>query len=121
MTKNKRGRPKKDIDKEQFEKLCSLQCTLFEMLAFFDVSDKTLESWCKRTYGLNFSEIFKLKRQAGFISLRRTQFQLAKKSAAMAIFLGKNYLGQNDKDDWQRRQDEKLLQLKETAIEQAAF
>ena len=121
MTKSKRGRPKIVIDKEQFEKLCSLQCTLAEMLAFFDVSDKTLESWCKRTYGLNFSEVFKQKRQAGFISLRRTQFQLAKKSAAMAIFLGKNYLGQTDKDDWQRKQDEIALALKEKSIEQAAW
>jgi hypothetical protein len=30
------------------------------------------------------------------IQLRRNQFDLSKKSAAMAIFLGKNYLGQRD-------------------------
>jgi len=30
------------------------------------------------------------------IQLRRNQFELSKKSAAMAIFLGKNYLGQKD-------------------------
>lgn len=30
------------------------------------------------------------------MSLRRAQFRLAEKSAAMAIFLGKNYLGQSD-------------------------
>jgi hypothetical protein len=30
------------------------------------------------------------------MSLRRYQFKLAQKSAAMAIFLGKNYLGQKD-------------------------
>ena len=28
MAKNKRGRPQKEIDKEQFEKLCEMQCTL---------------------------------------------------------------------------------------------
>ena len=28
--------------------------------------------------------------------MRRAQWQLATKSAAMAIFLGKNYLGQSD-------------------------
>ena len=32
----------------------------------------------------------------GLISLRRMQFQLAEKSAAMAIFLGKQHLGQQD-------------------------
>ena len=31
------------------------------------------------------------------MSLRRNQFKLAEKSAAMAIFLGKNYLGQTDR------------------------
>ena len=36
------------------------------------------------------------KREKGKISLRRAQFRLAEKSAAMAIFLGKNYLGQRD-------------------------
>lgn len=119
MDKNKRGRPITNIDIEQFEKLCELQCTLDEITAFFRVSDKTIESWCKRTYGLNFSEVFKQKRQAGKISLRRIQFHLAKKSPAMAIFLGKNYLGQSDKDDWQRQHNDKELSLKEKKIEQA--
>ncbi len=114
----KMGRPMKEIDKAQFEKLCEMQCTLLEVTAFFDVTDKTLESWCRRTYEKTFSEVFKLKRQGGYISLRRSQFQLAKKSAAMAIFLGKNYLGQTDKDKWQRQQDEKFLELRERAIEQ---
>ena len=56
--------------------------------------------------------------KAGFISLRRKQFELAEKSPAMAIFLGKQYLGQTDKDAWQRRQDEKLLEIKERKAEQ---
>ena len=30
------------------------------------------------------------------IKLRKNQIELSKKSAAMAIFLGKNYLGQKD-------------------------
>lgn len=121
MTKNKRGRPKAEIDRENFEKLCEIQCTLEEISNFFRVDNKTIEDWCKRTYDKNFSEVFKQKRQGGKISLRRMQFQLAKKSAAMAIFLGKNYLGQVDKDDWQRAQDEKALELKEKAIEEAAW
>lgn len=112
------SRPKKELNQDDFEKLCALQCTMQEILFFFDISDKTLTNWCRQTYGLYFSEIFALKRQAGFISLRRKQFELADKSPAMAIFLGKQYLGQSDKDDWQRRQDEKLLELKERKTEQ---
>lgn len=112
------GRPQKEIDKKIFENLCAIQCTMVEILAVLDITDKTLSSWCRRTYGKSFSEIYAIKRQAGFISLRRTQFRLAEKSAAMAIFLGKNYLGQVDKDVWQRQQDEKLLELKEKKSEQ---
>lgn len=97
MEKNKGGRPKKKIDQEQFEKLCELQCTQEEICGWFDTTDKTLTSWCKQTYGVSFSEIYNKKREKGKISLRRAQFQLATKSAAMAIFLGKNYLGQTDR------------------------
>lgn len=90
------GRPKKEIAQDQFEKLCGLQCTLEEICGWFDVTDKTLDGWCMRTYGEHFSEVFSKKREAGKISLRRSQWRLAEKSAAMAIFLGKNYLGQSD-------------------------
>ncbi len=90
------GRPKKTINKKIFEKLCGLQCTETEICAFFDVTDKTLNAWCKKTYKKNFSEVFRLKRGIGKISLRRKQWGLADKSAAMAIWLGKQFLGQKD-------------------------
>ena len=88
------------IDKKQFENLCGLQCTLLEICDFFDVEDDTLNSWCKKTYGTTFSEVFKRKRGKGQISLRRMQWKLAEKNAAMAIFLGKQYLGQKDKIEY---------------------
>lgn len=90
------GRPKKDIDKKQFENLCAIQCTLTEICGWFGITDKTLEAWCKREYGKNFSEVFAEKRAAGRISLRRYQFQQAEKNPTMAIWLGKNWLGQSD-------------------------
>lgn len=91
-----RGRPRKKIDKDQFEKLCQMQCTLVEIAGFFRCSDDTIENWCKREYKQNFSDIYKTLSVGGKISLRRTQFKLAEKSPAMAIFLGKQYLGQSD-------------------------
>jgi hypothetical protein len=87
---------KKNIDKKTFEKLCGLQCTMLEICSFFDITDKTLNSWCRKTYKKPFSEVFKQKRGTGLISLRRAQWQLAEKNSSMAIFLGKNYLGQSD-------------------------
>ena len=85
------------IDKKQFENLCGLQCTLLEICDWFDIDDKTLNEWCRATYGTTFSEVFKIKRGKGQISLRRTQWKLAEKNPTMAIFLGKQYLGQTDK------------------------
>ena len=90
-------RPKKNIDKAQFEKLCGLQCTEEEICTFFDVTDKTLTRWCKETYKKSFSEIYREKRGIGKISLRRAQFKLAEKNATMAIWLGKQYLDQKER------------------------
>ena len=91
-------RPRKEIDIKQFENLCGLQCTKEEIGGWFETTDKTLESWCKRTYNAGFSDVFREKRGKGKISLRRAQFRLAEKNAAMAIWLGKQYLGQKEPD-----------------------
>lgn len=55
-----------------------------------------MNSWCKREYRRTFSETYKIYSVDGKISLRRFQFKLAERNAAMAIFLGKNMLGQSD-------------------------
>lgn len=93
------ARPRKEIDKKQFENLCALQCTEEEICDWFDVCTETLNAWCKRTYKKRFSEVFAQKRGSGKISLRRSQWKLAEKSATMAIWLGKQYLGQRDNVD----------------------
>lgn len=92
-------RPRKEIDQKAFESLCGLQCTKEEICGFFDLTDKTLENWCRRTYKAGFSEVFRQKRGLGKISLRRHQWRLAEKSAAMAIWLGRNYLGQKEEPE----------------------
>ena len=91
------GRPPKEIKKDQFEALCRIQCTYIEICDVLNVSDKTLYNWCKTTYGEDFSVTYKRFASQGRVSLRRTQFKLAEKSAGMAIFLGKNMLGQRDR------------------------
>lgn len=93
------ARPRKEINQKEFEKLCGMQCTKSEICAWFDTTEKTLESWCKRTYKEGFSQVFSQKRERGKISLRRSQWQLAERSATMAIFLGKQFLGQRDNVD----------------------
>lgn len=91
------GRPPIQLDKGQFEGLCRLQCTLEEMAGFFKVDADTVAAWCKRTYGENFSVIFKKYSQEGKISLRRTLFRMSEQKPVVAIFLAKNILGMTDK------------------------
>lgn len=84
------------IDQKEFEKLCGMQCTKEEIAGFFDCSEDTIERWCHSTYKQPFAVVFKAKRARGKISLRRSQWELAKKNAAMSIWLGKQYLEQTD-------------------------
>ena len=97
------GRPQKEFDLKTFQDLVGLGCSEDEICWYFrDESGKvanrdTLSRWCKRTFGQTFQEYYKQNGcMAMKIRLRRNQFKLSEKSASMAIFLGKNYLGQKD-------------------------
>lgn len=90
------GRPKKEIDKTEFRKLCELQCTLPEIAGFFDCSEDTIQNWCKREFDEGFSAVYKRMSEGGKVSLRRHMLKLSEKSATMAIFLAKNWLGMTD-------------------------
>jgi len=93
------GRPVLEIDWKDFEKLCFLQCTILEMCEWLHISQQTLERRCKEHYGETFGQVFAKKRIGGLISLRRNLFKQSEKSAAVAIFLAKNFLGMSDKQE----------------------
>lgn len=105
------GRPKTNIDKSNFEKLCQMQCTLEEIAGFFDCCDDTINNWCKEVYDDNFSGVYKKKSMVGKISLRRNQFKIAENNASMAIFLGKQYLGQRDNIEVEHKDLSKVEEL----------
>jgi len=89
---------KKPIDWDQFDKLCMLQCTKVEIAAFFSMSDDTLSRRVKEEFNCTFAERYAEKKQAGFASIRRKQFEVAMAgNVAMLIWLGKNWLHQSDK------------------------
>ena len=95
------GRPKvewTEREYKQFEGMCAIQCTQQEICDVMGVTDKTLNRLLTENYGMTFSECFKKYGASGKSSLRRYQFDLAKRNAAMAIWLGKQYLGQRDID-----------------------
>lgn len=84
------GRPKKEIDYATVEKLANIQCTQEEIASFLGISTRTLQR------DEQFMELFNKGRESGKMSLRRIQWKHAEKSASMAMFLGKQYLGQRD-------------------------
>lgn len=109
------ARPRIEIDSDQFKKLCSIQCTLSEIASWFKCSEDTIERWCQRELKMSFADAFKTWSADGKISLRRTQFKMAEHNVSMAIWLGKQYLGQKEQqeiiastnaDDTIRRMDE---------------
>ena len=87
----------KEIDYQVFESLCRLQCTLEEIASFFKVSEDTIERRVKSHYRFGFADAFKQYSAGGKISLRRAQFRMAETNVGMAIWLGKQYLGQTEK------------------------
>ena len=95
------GRPRIELDRKTFVDLVGLGCLQDEICWFFrdesgkPISEDTLTRWCKREFGCNFAEY---RNQNGLmaekIRLRRNQLMLSEKSAAMAIWLGNQILGQ---------------------------
>lgn len=90
------GRPPREFDQKTFEGLCHVWCTWEEMENILCCNRDTLDKWCNRTYGEGFREIYNKFADGGKASLRRMQLNLAKTNAGMAIWLGKQKLGQHD-------------------------
>lgn len=88
MGKGKVGRPKKEIEPELVYKLAQIQCTIEEIASVVGVNASTISR--------NFAGEIAKGRAEGKISLRRSQFKLSENNATMAIWLGKNWLGQSD-------------------------
>ncbi len=94
----KRGPKVIDLNWEEFDKLCGIQCTLKEISSWFDCSEDTIERRVKEYSGLKFADYYAQKRGKGLISLRRKQYEVAMSGdKTLLIWLGKQYLGQSDK------------------------
>ena len=93
---SKVGRPQKSIDVEQLEKLAERQWTVEQIAAFFRVSRDTIER--------RFAEEVRQSKQRGAAKLLDKQFDVAMQgNVNMLIWLGKNYLGQTDKNEEQMK------------------
>jgi ribosomal protein L34 len=92
------ARPLKIIDWGLFDTLAGLHCTKDEITEALGVDDRTLDRAVKREKKLGFDAYYKTKTGRGKMSLRRMQWRAAEKgNPAMLIWLGKQLLGQVDK------------------------
>ena len=89
------GRTAKRFDLKQVEQLGAIQCTYEEVAAVLGCSADTIARRMKRSK--TFKEALERGQQTGKASLRRLQWEAAKKgNVTMLIWLGKNLLGQTD-------------------------
>ena len=111
-TKKPAGRPVKPIDWSQFEQLCALQCTQLEIANVLHIHPNTLSDRVLSNYGDDYSTTYKRFSDVGKCSLRRYQFVQSKTNTSMAIWLGKNWLGQRDHEIEQISPKQEDLDLK---------
>ena len=90
-TKNKVGRPKIVLDYAAIERLAGMMCTQEEIASYFDCDVRTLQR------DEEFCRVYKKGLDKGKMSLRRKQYTMSDTNVTMAIWLGKQYLGQTDK------------------------
>ena len=92
------GPPPREIILDDVLYWMELQATCEEIAGQFRVSESTLVRTLHEHFGMNFDDLYKRVGGAGKLSLRRYQFNQAKKSATMAIWLGKQWLNQRDEE-----------------------
>ena len=101
LAPNKSGRPRKltptPDNLKALEGLGRIQCTTREGAAYFKVSEPTYLKFLADFP--EAAEAIDAGKGMGRVSLRRLQFEMAKKHAVLCIFLGKQYLGQRDRQE----------------------
>ena len=103
--KKKKGRKPiewKEKEYKVFENLCKIQATVKEIENVLELDYKTINKLCEAYYEdedgnpMGFGKVQQIFSAHGSISIRRAQFKFMETTPSMAIFLGKQYLGQKD-------------------------
>jgi hypothetical protein len=96
VKKHPGGRPKVKMGLDEVENLSRLNCTMDELAAYFRVEVRTVQLRAQREP--KFREAIERGQSMGRLSVRRQQIRLMERgNATMAIFLGKQLLGQRDR------------------------
>ena len=94
------ARPRKEFNWDEFDKLCGIHATRREIAGWFEMSEDTVDRRCQEEFGTSFAAYVEERQSPGKISLRRKQYEMAMNgNVTMLIWLGKQYLGQADKQE----------------------
>lgn len=89
-----------DEDWERISKLAQIFCTGQEICHIMGYDYQTLDRRCLERWQMRFAKYIQKNADQGRASLRRTQYDKAiKGSVPMLIWLGKQELGQSDKNE----------------------
>lgn len=91
--------PMSDEDFQRVVAMIRIQCTRDEICEVMGMSDTTLNRRLKERSEINFEALYKKHQGEGKASLRRNQWKAAESgNPTMLVWLGKQYLGQTDKN-----------------------
>ena len=94
------ARPKVDIDWDKVGKLLQAHCSAVGIASMLGISTDTLYLRCKQDLNVDYTAFSADKRAEGIELLRAKQYQTAMDgNVTMQIWLGKQYLGQKDKQE----------------------
>lgn len=105
--KTRAGRPRLEFDLKQVEQLAAIQCTDGEIAAVLNCSRDTILR--RKAENSDFAAAIEKGRESGKASLRRMQWRAANAgNTGMLVWLGKQYLGQTDKQNLKHGADAPL-------------
>lgn len=103
-----KGRPLKKLNEagaQLVQDLAGVMCTEEEIAC---VLGTTVEVLHNKVNNETFVERVKNGKESGKASLRRYQFELAKRNPSMAIWLGKQYLGQKEVQETEKDENNNI-------------
>ena len=94
------GRPRTEIDRQIVDEYLLAQCQGTEIADLLGIAADTLYRRCEEEFSMTFTAYSQQKKSAGKAVLRKKQWEMALNGdRTMAVWLGKQVLGQRDKID----------------------
>lgn len=98
--KRKRSKPFTEDDYQKIYQLAAIQCTMDEIARVMGVPLRTLHH--RKSRSAKLRELIEKGRADSKVSLRKAQYQQAMQgNKTMLVWLGKQWLGQTDKTEYQ--------------------